>query len=320
MEKLEKLKALWDKHKVTGMMILLIFAMFAILMTSRDTEKHITPEMVLVKAGAFQMGDEVGDLWDGARPVHTVNLTYDFWIGKYEITFDDYDDFCQATERPLAYDHGWERGDRPVIYVSWWDAMAYCNWLSERERLQPAYNEDGELLDRNGELTTDITTVEGYRLPTEAEWEYAASGGHQALPLPPRSLFSGSDEIDDVAWYFGNSGEYKLAGNSLGIDYSRHGGTAIQGISTHPVGKKQPNELGLHDMSGNVWEWCHDWYGAYSAQEQTNPIGAATGHVRVMRGGSWIFGANDCRVGNRFYRSRHDKIFRLGFRIARTDL
>ena len=299
-------------------MSLLILALFSLLPLSRDAEASLAPEMVLVKAGSFQRGDEVGDLWDGARPVHTVHLTYDFWIGKTEITFYEYDDYCPWTDRPCAWDHGWDREDRPVIYVSWWDAIAYCNWLSARERLQPAYNRDGELLDRHGEITTDITTVEGYRLPTEAEWEYAASGGHRALPLPPRYRYSGSDEINDVAWYFANSGEYKLAGGSLGMDYSRHGGTAIQGISTHPVGLKQPNELGLYDMSGNVWEWCHDWYGEYTAEEQTNPIGAPTGHVRVMRGGSWIFGANDCRVGNRFYRSAHDKIFRLGFRVART--
>jgi formylglycine-generating enzyme len=277
----------------------------------------ITPEMVLVKAGSFQMGDEVGDLWDGCRPVHSVTLTYDYWIGQYEITFAEYNDFCQWTERRHAYDQGWEGSNRPVINVDWRDAIAYCNWLSEREGLKPAYNQEEELLDLNGDVTNDITKVEGYRLPTEAEWEYAASGGHEAMS--PRFLFAGSNDIDEVAWYSQNSGEYIFTGTSLGFNYSSHGASHIQGMSTHPVGLKKPNELGLYDMSGNVWEWCHDWYGSYTRENKVNPIGAPSGHVRVMRGGSWIFGANDCRVGCRFYRSPHDRIFRLGFRVARTS-
>ncbi|MTI96566.1 MAG: formylglycine-generating enzyme family protein [Firmicutes bacterium] len=278
----------------------------------------LVPEMVLVKAGQFQMGDEVGDLWDGSRPVHTVTLTYDYWLGKYELTFDEYDEFCEATERPPAYDHGWDRGRRPVIYVNWRDAIAYCNWLSEVEGFQPAYNQAGELLDSDGNVTTDITKVSGYRLPTEAEWEYAASGGHEADPDEPRFLFAGSNDIDEVAWYFSNSGEYIFTGESLGYNYSNHGASHIEGMSTQEVGQKKPNQLGIYDMSGNVWEWCHDWYGNYSGEDRTNPIGASDGHTRVMRGGSWFFGVNDCRVGCRLYRSPHDKLFRLGFRIART--
>jgi formylglycine-generating enzyme len=312
---MEKLR---QKRWVTGLIVLFTLFLLSTIMLSSCRVGHIVPEMVLVKAGSFQMGDEVGDLWDGCRPVHTVTLTYDFWVGKYEVTFEEYDDFCQSTGRRHAYDQGWERGSRPVINVDWWDAIAYCNWLSEKEGLKPAYNQEGELLDLNGKVTTDITKVEGYRLPTEAEWEYAASGGHEALPIPPRFLFSGSNDIDEVAWYFENTGEYIFTGTSLGFDYTSHGASYIKGKSTQPVGQKKPNELGLHDMSGNVWEWCHDWYGVYTVESKTNPIGPSSGHVRVMRGGSWIFGANDCRVGCRFYRSRHDRIFRLGFRLART--
>jgi len=283
-------------------------------------EKH-GPGMVLVKMGSFQMGDEIGDLWPGTRPVHMVRLTYDYWIGKYEVTFSEYDAFCEATERPFANDQGWGRDDRPVVNLSWWDAIAYCNWLSEKEGLQPAYNEGGELLDFQGEVTRDITRVEGYRLPTEAEWEYAASGGHEVFPVAPRFLFSGSDDLDEVGWYFENSGEEMIfTGTPLTVDYSSHGAAKIKGKSTQPVGQKKPNELGIHDMSGNVWEWCHDWYGDYTEEEKINPIGAESGHLRVMRGGSWIFGANDCRVGNRLYRPPHEKIFRLGFRLARTEL
>ena len=306
------------RYGIAGSIILLILALCAVHISTRDAQDHLVPDTVLVKAGSFQQGDEIGDLWVGSRPVHTVTLTYDFWIGRYEVTFAEYDNFCESTERRYAYDQGWGRDTRPIINVDWWDAMAYCNWLSEREGFHPAYNRDGDLLDPQGNVTTDITKVEGYRLPTEAEWEYAASGGHAAVPIPPRYLFAGSDDVDEVAWYFGNSGEYIFAGSSLGFDYSSHGASHIEGKSSQPVGQKAPNELGLFDMSGNVWEWCHDWYGDYTSDSLINPIGPTSGHVRVMRGGSWIFGANDCRVGNRFYRSRHDRLFRLGFRIART--
>ena len=303
------------KYLVVAAMGLFVFSLVGC-----KSEKQLTLDMVQVKAGSFHMGDEIGDLWDGTRPVHTVTLTYDYWIGKYPVTYEEYDEFCQVTERNPAYDHGWGREDRPVIHVSWWDAVAYCSWLSELEKLKPAYSKDGELLDVNGEVTKDITKVEGYRLLTDAEWEYAASGGHENLPIPPRFLYSGSDDIEEVAWYFDNSGDdWVYTGSSLQVDYSRHGATLYEGKSTQPVGQKMPNELGIYDLSGNVWEWCHDYYGPYPDHEAVNPVGASTGHVRVMRGGSWVFGANDCRVACRFYRSPHDKIYRLGFREARTD-
>ncbi len=279
------------------------------------------PQMVAVQGGSFAMGDEYGDLWNGCRPVHTVTLTYDFLVGTYPVTFAEFDRFTQSTERSPAYDHGWGRDDRPVIYVSWWDAITFCNWLSEQQGLPLAYSEEGKLLDGDGQLTADITQVAGYRLLTEAEWEYAASGGQAALDHQPRYRFAGSDTIDDVAWYSGNSGEeWVFTGTSLRVDYSRHGATLYEGKSTQPVGLKQPNQLGLYDMSGNVYEWCHDYYAPYGGDSLVNPIGADTGHVRVMRGGSWIFGANDCRVACRMYRSPHDRIFRIGFRVARTQM
>ena len=309
----------WKKFGIAGLSLLFLLSTYLFQMTL-GPETPTSPEMVRVKAGTFQMGDEAGDLWQGCRPVHTVLLTYDYWIGKYEVTFAEYDEFCSETGRRLPDDYGWGRGSRPVVDVNWQDAASYCNWLSEREGLRPAYNDDGELIDRDGRVTADITRVEGYRLPTEAEWEYAASGGHEAL-AGARFLYSGSNDIDEVAWYFDNSGdEMVYRGDPLTVDYSKHGASLIQGKSTQPVGQKKPNQLGVYDMSGNVWEWCHDWYGNYTGDSKTNPTGPPAGHVRVMRGGSWIFGANDCRVGSRFYRSPHDKIFRLGFRLAKTVL
>lgn len=298
---------------------MLMICLSVVVVPARAEVDYLIPEMVLVKAGVFQMGDEVGDLWKGTRPVHEVTLTYDFLVARYPTTFREYDQFCTATNRNMAYDHGWGRDNRPVIYVNWWDAINYCNWLSETNELKPAYNSEGKLLDLDGNITEDITKVEGFRLLTDAEWEYSASGGHKAQPGQPRFLYSGSNNLDEVGWYSNNSGEeWTYIGSSLRVDYSRHGATLYEGKSTHPVGLKKPNRLGLYDMSGNVWEWCYDYYSAYTGDDRVNPIGALTGHVRVMRGGSWIFGANDCRIACRFYRSPHDKIFRIGFRIART--
>jgi formylglycine-generating enzyme required for sulfatase activity len=257
---------------------------------SSYTPSSIVPSMVLVEKGSFTMGDEFGDLWDSSRPTHKVTLTYDFYIGKYEVTFDEYDAFCNATGRSKAHDRGWGRGSRPVINVSWWDAIAYCNWLSEKEKLPKAYDNNGNLLDKDGRVTTDPSKVVGYRFPTEAEWEYAARGGNKSKGYK----YSGSDNIDEVAWYWDNSG-----------------------LRTQEVGKKAPNELGIYDMSGNVWEWCSDWYGSYSSSAQTNPYNNS-GSDRVFRGGSWGSSATYVRVAFRDGSSPTNSLGNLGFRIART--
>ena len=127
------------------------------------------------------MGDtrDEGCSWE--KPVHIVEITYDYYIGQYEVTFDEYDAYCEATGKTKPDDGGWGRRNYPAIYISWWDAIEYCNWLSEQEGLQPAYDNRGNLLNSTGQVTTDITQVEGYRLPTEAEWEYAARGGHEDI-------------------------------------------------------------------------------------------------------------------------------------------
>ena len=137
---------------------------------------------------------------------------------------------------------------RPVEYVSWDDCQDFIRKLNE-------------------------LTGANFRLPTEAEWEFAARGGNNSRGYK----YSGSNSIGDVAWYDGNSGG-----------------------ETHPVGGKSANELGLYDMSGNVWEWCSDWYGAYSSSSQTNPEGPGSGSYRVVRCGSWDYNARDCRVSNRY--------------------
>jgi formylglycine-generating enzyme required for sulfatase activity len=252
---------------------------------------YSTGTMVLVEGGTFMMGDEFGDLGGGCRPVHEVTLTYDFYMGKYETTFDEYDAFCEATGRSKPNDQGWGRGQRPVIWVSWWDAVAYCSWLSEKEGIPKAYDDEGNLLDKDGRITTDPSKVVGYRLPTEAEWEYAARGGNKSRGYE----YAGSDNVGDVAWYIWNSG-----------------------WKTQEVGKKAANELGLYDMSGNVWERCSDWYGNYSSSAQTNPYNSTAGSRRVLRGGGWVDFATLTRVAFRILVSPSVRLFDIGFRICRT--
>jgi len=263
------------------------------------TTQDLQTILVLVEKGSFTMGDTWGDGYSDEKPTHTVTFTYDFYIGKYETTFDEYDAFCNDTGRNKPNDWGWGRGTRPVINVSWWDAIAYCNWLSVENGLPVAYRikgevNEGELLDSSGNVTTDITEVVGYRLPTEAEWEYAARGAKHNSPYK----YSGSDNVNDVAWYTANSGN-----------------------KTQEVGKKAFNDLGLYDMTGNVYEWCSDWYSSayYYNTPKTNPYNnSTTGPARVFRGGSCFNVATNARVAVRSNNPPYSSINVLGFRIART--
>jgi formylglycine-generating enzyme required for sulfatase activity len=219
------------------------------------------PEMVLVQGGTFSMGSNDGE--NDEKPVHSVTVS-SFYISKYEITFTAYDAFCDATGHTRPDDNGWGRGNRPVINVSWDDAMAYCGWLSYK-------------------------TGKKYRLPTEAEWEFAASGGNKGQG----HTYSGGDYVEVFAWCSSNSGN-----------------------QTHPVGQKEPNELGLYDMSGNVWEWCSDWYGDYGSYSQTDPQGASSGTFRVLRGGSWSLYPRYCRVARRGNATPDLRNYFNGFRVV----
>ena len=221
----------------------------------------IIPEFVAVKGGTFQMGSNSGRIDE--KPVHSVTVS-DFNISKTEVTFEQYDAFCDAIGRDKPDDKGWGRGNRPVIYVDWQDAFDYCEWMSK-------------------------TTGETYRLPTEAEWEYAARGGSKSKGY----TYSGSNDIDAVGWYDNNSRD-----------------------KTHPVAQKQPNELGLYDMSGNVYEWCSDWYGDYSSSPQTDPQGSNSEEYRVLRGGGWLHHDSGCRVAFRLGYSPDGRYNFYGFRLV----
>ena len=247
------------------------------------------PEMVLVKKGSFKLGNNT-----------KVQLTYDYFIGKYEVTFEEYDEFCYATGKEVDYELG-ELVKHPVVYVSWWDAIEYCNWLSKKQNLPLAYDEDGQLIDENGKITSDISKVVGYRLPTEAEWEYAAKGGHKSTS---DYKYAGSNRIKDVGWYIGNSNDV-----------------------LHEVGGKSPNSLGLFDMTGNVWEWTEDWNNGdfYEKPPKTNPANLEdpdflsspmTGHT--IRGGCWNCDIEYCDLLYRYSYTPWSTFNNVGFRIART--
>lgn len=240
--------------------------------------KDVFPEMAVVPGGSFRMGsDDTRDL--DARPVHTVTIS-GFSMAKYQITQGQY--YAVTGYNPSDFIYGPKAPDRPVENLSWYDAVEFCNKLSELEGLTPVYTISNRI-PASGYPITDATVTpnwgnNGYRLPTEAEWEYAAKGGNG---MEPYFTFSGSDDADEVAWF--NDAPFSE-------------------ISTHPVGTKAPNALGIYDLSGNVWEWCWDWFGDYPDTPETNPRGPSSGTSRIMRGGSWSLSRDVIRTTYRnFY-------------------
>jgi len=286
---------------------------------SKDPLKPLI-DMVLVSGGKFIMGNPVaGDtnrrdkttISNDEWPNHEVTLR-DFYIGKYEVTQGQY---LEVTDmKPSSFStsnedkgpDGWMK--LPVESINWYDTLVFCNKLSIKEKLKPVYSINGSVNpDDWGEPPTRRSTewdavkmdteANGYRLPTEAEWEYAARGGAESKGYN----YAGSNTVSEVSWY---SVRNTSGGPPVG--------------SSHEVGKKQPNELGLYDMSGNVMEWCWDWFDRYSADAQNNPIGPSRGTHRVIRGGGWSavdwYGRTLYRHSNFAYYIGVD----LGFRVVRN--
>ena len=264
-----------------------IISTLLLLLLSLSSYSQDIPEFVKVEGGSFDMGSSSGEIDES--PVHRVTLD-DFSMSKYEVTNKQYCAFLNEKGNQLEggvewirlegdyFDDcrisGWgnrfvvESGyeDHAVIFVNWYGARAYCTWLSSK-------------------IGKEV------RLPTEAEWEYAARGGKKSKGY----TYSGSNTIGEVAWYDDNA----------------------NGI-VHKVGGKSPNELGLYDMSGNVKEWCSDWYvkDYYSSSPSRTPKGPSSGSSKVIRGGSWYNDASNCRVA---YRRDSDPDYRfsnVGFRVA----
>jgi formylglycine-generating enzyme required for sulfatase activity len=212
-------------------------------------------QMIYVEEGTFMIGSNDG--YDNQKPIHEVTLSR-FYIGQFTVTQKEW-------EAVMGSNPSEDQGDNlPITHVSWNDVQEFIAKLN---------------------LQTDMQ----YRLPTEAEWEYAARGGNQSNGFE----YAGSNNVDEVAWHRGNCND-----------------------TLFPIGQKKPNELGLYDMSGNVFEWCEDWYGDYPSTPQMNPKGPDTGKWRILRGGSWDDHSQYCRIN---YRSNLDPNARynfIGFRLA----
>ena len=254
-------------------------------------------EFVLIQGGAFQMGSPEEEAWRSEDEVrHTVTVS-DFYMSAYELTQAEYQEI--TGENPSSF----SGDDLPVENISWLDAVSYCNARSEREGLAPAYTVEG----------TDVTwdrSADGYRLPTEAEWEYACRAG-TTTPFNTETSISAEEsnyyghypyEIEDNYFSQGNlttkPGEYRQ--------------------TTVSVNSFSPNQWGLYNMHGNVGEWVWDYYGAYSAEEQTDPTGAATGTLRVYRGGGWNDFAKNMRSAYRAALAGDKGSFNIGIRLVRN--
>ena len=230
--------------------------------------EDVSFKMILVEHGSFTMGatSEQEDPDDDEKPAHKVTLTKDYYMGETQVT--------QALWEAVMGDNPscFEGEERPVESVSWDDCQKFIRKLNRTLRSQ-----------LHGKF---------FRLPTEAEWEFAARGGNKSCGYQ----FSGSDDLDEVAFYFDNSDD-----------------------GTCDVASFEPNELEIYDMSGNVWEWCLDWYGGYNSSAQTDPKGPSSGSDRVIRGGSWFNVVRNCRLS---YRSLNSPDFRdddLGLRLALSE-
>ena len=241
------------------------------------TDPYTGMEFIKVQAGTFMMGctsEQGSDCYDLEKPAHSVTLTRDYLMGKYEVTQAQW---VRVMGSNPSYFQNCD--NCPVERVSWNDIQEFLVKLNQQTGTKG---------------TSTKGTGKRYRLPTEAEWEYAARGGNKSKGYKyAGAKGTGSNSIGSVAWYDDNSGD-----------------------KTHPVGQKAPNELGLYDMSGNVWEWCSDWYGDYSSSSQTDPKGPSSGRNRVLRGGSWYNFPIRCRVSYRSLNTPGGGVNLTGFRLC----
>jgi formylglycine-generating enzyme required for sulfatase activity len=272
------------------------------------------PDLALIPAGSFTMGDNLDGLSDA--PVVTVNVSA-FYMGKNEVTkalWDEVRTWAVANGyTDLAAGSG-KAADHPVQTVSWWDVIKWCNARSEKEGLTPCYTVSGAAMKTGTTAPTVNWSANGYRLPTEAEWEKAARGGLSGKRFPWGDTISHS--LGN--YYASSSYSYDSSGSENSFHPTYATGSAPY---TSPVGAFAANGYGLNDMAGNVWEWCWDRYGASTyVNGATDPRGAASGAYRVLRGGSWGNNAYDCRVAIRIYYNPSRSNSGIGFRVARSSV
>jgi len=312
---------------------------YAVLATQWMIEGSSANNLILVHGGTFQMGDSLNEGDADERPVHAVTLS-SFYMSPYETTNGQYCEFLNSAvsqgqititngivyqaDSGIDYPYcdlstsssysqivhrddifsvrtkgGRDMSNDPMVRVSWFGAVAYCNWRSQQEGLQPCYN---------------LSTWEcdfgknGYHLPTEAQWEYAARGGLSGQRFPWGDTITHST----ANYWSSNLYSYDLS-PTRGYHPLWNDGTHPY---TSPVGIFGTNGYGLYDMAGNVWEWCNDLYGNYSISPKTDPTGSSTGNSRVFRGGGWSGDAHFCRVAIRGYIGPRYRHFSFGFRVC----
>ena len=262
---------------------------------------------VLIPAGTFQMGSNEG--YSSNKPVHEVTITKSFYMGKYEVTQAEYEKYCSYGNDSPSSSYG-DGDNYTAYYVSWYDALVYCNKRSMAESLTPCYCiKDSTNPEEWGDVPTSSDSTwnavicnwnaNGYRLPTEAEWEYAARAGDKTVASLTYSGTSDVNKLGDYAWYSSNSNSKK-----------------------HEVGTKSPNAFDLYDMSGNVWEWCWNWIkDSYNAETEggSDPTGTSSESRRVYRGGCWSRDAGSCAVSYRGSSNPSNRGSILGFRVVRAS-
>jgi formylglycine-generating enzyme required for sulfatase activity len=281
----------------------LFFILFGSITDNRILcQETIKNDMLPVNGGTFYMGSQNNDsVYTRSEIRHQVTVS-SFYMGKYQVTQMEYEKIMGINPSNFI------GTNLPVEKVSWYDAIEYCNMLSQAEGLSPVYTIDKGLSDPNNMNDNDTLkwvvtwdrNANGYRLPTEAEWEYACRAGTNT------PFNTGNNITTDQANYNGN---YPYEKNRKGI---------FRGKTTD-VGSFRPNRLGLFDMHGNVWEWCWDWEGPYSNLSQTDPFGAVSSRGRIYRGGSWGNRADYIRSANRGASNPTTRSEAVGFRVVRSN-